>query len=196
MSEFYSTFIKPPLTKRTEEWTYSVYIKLLALEEETKGITLKSLSEKPLFITTFMQALQIALRNHQEEKLEALRNAVINTARPTFPEDDIYLTFLNWIDVFTNWHILVLNYLNERELEIKDGSMPMRNISIRPIDKVLSNFPLLRGEREFALQLLRDLSDRGLVSLDSAPSVIRSDGNFYESYTTDLGKRFMQYINS
>ena len=68
---------------------------------------------KPISGIDRVRSFQIALRSHQEEKLNALRNGVINTAKPMFPEDDIYLMFINWIDTFTPWHLRILNYLND-----------------------------------------------------------------------------------
>jgi hypothetical protein len=197
VSELYSQVLKPPLTKRLEEWMNSVYQRLLEQQGEIDGLTLEVLSKKPLFISTFMQASQVALRNHQEEKLEALRNAVINSAKPNFAEDDIYLMFLNWIDTFTIWHIRILYYLDARLLEVKDGRMPeITRTNPRALtERVIENFPELRQEQEFTYQIIRDLGNNNLMSYFSPFRVFRNNGDFYESYTTDLGKRFIQYIN-
>jgi hypothetical protein len=97
-AEVYTKVLKPPLAKRTEKFLLSISEGLIELETKVDNFNLQSLSEKPFFISIFMQSFQIALRSHKEEKLNALRNAVINTAKPMFPEDDIYLMFINWID--------------------------------------------------------------------------------------------------
>ncbi|HTS57938.1 MAG TPA: hypothetical protein VMH03_10335, partial [Terriglobales bacterium] len=47
---------------------------------------------------TVLQATQIALRTHQEEKLEALRNAVVNSTSGQVLEDDVRAVFLNLVD--------------------------------------------------------------------------------------------------
>ena len=46
-------------------------------------------------------ATQIAIRNHQRKKLEALRNAVLNSALVNASEEDIQLMFLNFIEYLT-----------------------------------------------------------------------------------------------
>ena len=77
INEFYSTILKPPLSKRTGEFSIVIEERLLKLERD-RWLQDSKLSAKPIFINIFMQAYQIALRHHHEEKLEALRNAVIN----------------------------------------------------------------------------------------------------------------------
>ena len=65
-----------------------------------------------------------------------------------FPEDDIYLMFINWIDAFTLWHLRILNYLNE--IKLKEIAIETTKDVIIPIvDKVMSNFPELVDQREF-----------------------------------------------
>lgn len=187
--------ITPPLEKRKAEWMRSINERLVRLESAKDGFTLKDLSNKPFFIDVFMHAYQIALGNHREEKLEALRNAVVNTAMPTFPEDDIYISFLNLIDSFTSSHIRVLMILNKIELRVIDGRLDVRMIRVPALDKVLHNFQELKADRSFASMIIKDLNDHGLVDTEKAPEIIHEDKNRYESYTTKLGKRFVDYIS-
>ena len=60
-----------------------------------------------------MQASQAAIRNHQSEKREALRNAVLNAALPNAPEESIQQLFINQVDTFTVWHIRLLDLFKE-----------------------------------------------------------------------------------
>ena len=46
-------------------------------------LTVEILEQDEKFISISMQATQIALRNHQEEKIEALKNCVINSVIQT-----------------------------------------------------------------------------------------------------------------
>ena len=64
------------------------------------------------FMTTVTYATIIALRNHQAEKLETLRNAVLNTALSPIVEEDLQHIFLNYIDELTLWHLRVLKFLD------------------------------------------------------------------------------------
>ena len=128
-------------------------------------------------------------------RLEALRNAVINTAKPTFPEESVYLTFLNLIDVFTPSHLKVLMISHEIELTVRDQRLDTRRITVSLLDKILSEFQELRRDKSFANMIIRELTDRDLILRMNSPSVYSRDGNTYESYTTGLGKRFVRFIS-
>jgi hypothetical protein len=60
-----------------------------------------------------LQATSIALRNHQKEKLEALRNAVVNSVLPSSADDDIKLMFLDLVDELKVSHLRLLRLLYE-----------------------------------------------------------------------------------
>jgi hypothetical protein len=51
-------------------------------------LTPERLATNEAFVTVTMQASQGAIRNHQQAKLEALRNAVLNSALPNPPQED------------------------------------------------------------------------------------------------------------
>ena len=180
--------ITPPLERRRAEWMVSVYNKLTSLEKRINNFSFKALSEKPFFIDAFMQAFQIAMRNHDEAKLEALRNAVVNTAKPTFPEESVYLTFLSLIDVFTPSHLKVLMISHEIELAVRNQRLDTRRITVSLLDKILSEFQELRRDKSFANMIIRELTDRDLILRMNSPSIYRRDGNTYESYTCQYFK--------
>jgi hypothetical protein len=61
--------------------------------EQEKGVKLEDLQHNESFITTVMQATQMAVRNHEQEKLGALRNAIVNSALPHAPDDSLQQMF-------------------------------------------------------------------------------------------------------
>ena len=61
----------------------------------------------------FFPALGTAIRHHQEQELEALSNTVLNMALLNAPNADIQRMFLNWLNEFTSWHLMLLRYLHE-----------------------------------------------------------------------------------
>jgi len=75
-AEILSLILATPLSQRQDELVSSIAQGLVELQEKVEGFKLEDLSENNIFITTVMQATQASLRNHQQEKLEALRNAV------------------------------------------------------------------------------------------------------------------------
>jgi hypothetical protein len=123
----------------------------------------------------------------------------LNAAKPTSVEDDVSSIFAYWIDSFTHWHIKILAYLHEREISSSDGKINVRGEFTITLEKVLKSFPELQEEHAFATQILRDLQERGLIMADVEPdsSIHKGDdGRIVESYTTSLGKRFMDVIQS
>jgi hypothetical protein len=63
-----------------------------------------------------LQASQIALRNHQKVKIEALQNAILNTVLNSSIDDFKALYFTNLIDTFTPLHIQLLHFLDSSKI--------------------------------------------------------------------------------
>src|SRR5271154_2200053 len=68
-----------PLERRREEWFKRLAELVNEIQEHVAELTPEKLSENEAFVSTAIHASQIALRTHQQEKLDALRNAVINS---------------------------------------------------------------------------------------------------------------------
>jgi hypothetical protein len=144
---FIDSYIVPPATQRTYK-----FLEILVRELEEAKSKIESVNfESPVFQTTFMQACQIAARTHKEQKLEALRNVVLNSSIPRTLEDDILAMFLNWIDGFTELHLSTLKHLH-----YLDRYAP---------EELHTYFPMLEQNRAVYNQVLKDLADRGLISL-------------------------------
>jgi hypothetical protein len=112
-----------------------------------------------------MQACQIAARTHKEQKLEALRNIVLNSSIPSSIEDDVLAMFLNWIDGFTALHISTLKHLH-----YLDRYAP---------EELHTYFPMLEQNRAIYNQVLKDLADRGLISLREKYITEEDDDDIY-----------------
>jgi hypothetical protein len=108
-SELFALVLAPPLTKRRDEWFESLAQRLEDLELE-----FGRLAENPAFVTTVMHATRIAERTHQKEKIDALRNAVANSALGNAPEEDVQSLFLNFVEEFTPTHLQILKLIQNR----------------------------------------------------------------------------------
>ena len=196
-AEIFSAIMMPPLSKRRDKWIESIDKGLKKLKEEFDGLRLEELSQNDMFVTTVMHASQAAIRNHQEEKLEALRNAVLNAALPNPPEEDIQLMFLNFVDTFTPWHLRMLKFFEDPQAwgQKKGISYPNWSMGGGPVAVLEHTFPELQGRREFYDQLVKDLFSRGLMTTDSLHTMMPEQGMF-ASRTTAMGKQFMKFITS
>lgn len=149
-AELFSMVIAPPLEKRRNQWLDDIAERLKSLEE-VDGFRVEDLSQNETFITVVMHATQVAIRNHQQEKLEALRNAVLNAAMPEAPEDDRQLMFLNFIDELTPWHLRILHFFNDPKIWGSQHNInyPKNWHSGSPASLLEFTFEDLSGQRDF-----------------------------------------------
>lgn len=176
-AELFGIVLAPPLSKRRDAWLESLAERLKAAEAK-----LESLGEDPAFVTTALQATQIALRTHQEEKLDALRNAVANSVSGRGPEDDTRAMFLSLVDSFTPTHLLLLKYFQNRH-----------SVDERTVRK------LMFEANELTNIMVEELASNGLLR-DERPYAARGRGtgesllNFAWT-VSPLGTRFLQFIS-
>ena len=93
-SDLFSLIVTPSLEKRRDKWIVSIAVALMELDAKFDGFKVENICENDLFLSTVMQATQAAIRNHQKDKLEALKNAVLNAALPKAPKEDLQLAGL------------------------------------------------------------------------------------------------------
>lgn len=176
-AELFGMVLAPPLSKRRDAWFESVAERLRAVEAK-----LELLGEDPAFVTTMMHATHIALRTHQEEKLEALLNAVVNSAIGTAPQDDLQAIFLNLVDAFTPTHLRILKYFQNRGS--LDSSAIQRLRDARAVTDVMVNDLARDG-------LTEDHRPYAARGRDSGESLLISDWTL-----SKLGSQFIEFISS
>ena len=165
-----------------------------SLEEKISRLTPEVLAQNDTFVSTLLHASQVAQRTHQKEKLEALRNTVLNSALPNAPDDDIQLMFVNFIDALTPWHLRILQYLRNPRAYGEARGIVYPNWETGSAAAVLEHtFPQLDERKDFTRQVIKDLSARGSISADTLGGLTSARGMF-GSYTTDFGKQFLDFI--
>lgn len=118
-AEVFGAVIQPALEGRKERWFELLHEDMLEVEQK-----LEDMPNRDEFTTIVIQASQIALRTHQEEKLKLLRNAVRNTARQLSPKGDLPSIFLNLLDGLTPSHVGVLIKFDGRSYNYKPVEPP------------------------------------------------------------------------
>lgn len=195
-SELFNTVILPPLEKRRIKWMEDVAEALKKLEQKNT-ISIEDLSQNEAFINATLHASQAALRTNQEEKLKALRNAVINSALPNSPDEDIQQIFLNLVDIFTQWHLRVLKFLKDPPY----GGIPLKmvytyiHLSALP-EAIEKTYPQLKGRYNFYYQIIKELSDRGLVNMSASDTTheMATMKGIPSTQVTKLGAEFLAFI--
>jgi len=179
--ELFGFLVIAPASKRKDQWIRSIEERLVALEAKIPGL-IESLSSNDEFVTATLHATQVAMRSHQEEKLTALRNAILNVAAGTAPEVDRQLLFLEWVDAFTPTHFAFLETIAR---SFTGGQR-------RPILARLS------ADREFTDAVVNDLNTRGLL-IDHRPYIARNRESSAPLVTRQwdlsaLGRQFVAFI--
>ena len=112
--ELLSAVFAPPLERRRLQWMEEIANSLRFLDE-SRLINLGDLQSNEPFVTTLVQASEVAIRNHQAEKIEALRNAVVNSAVGVDIKEDLQLTFIRYINELTPSHFKLLSFFRDKE---------------------------------------------------------------------------------
>jgi len=105
-------FFDDPLHHREQQWKESVAAAIGELQQRY-GVDIEELAMDQGFIDTVHEVIRAGVKTSQEEKLEALRNAVINSALPGAPEADIRNIFVRLVSDFTPTHLRLLTVFSD-----------------------------------------------------------------------------------
>lgn len=79
----------PLLGQRRDAWFEELRAQMNELSRKVDGLTIQALAHNEQFVSATLQAIPAVLRTNQQEKREALRNAVLNVAAGNAPEQDL-----------------------------------------------------------------------------------------------------------
>jgi hypothetical protein len=198
IAEFFSFVIAPPLEKRRTEWLIEIYKRLLLLEKTSEKFKPENLAKNEKFFSVFLQATQIAMRTHQKEKLDALRNAVTNSILQPDIDESLQLMFLNLIDRYSPWHLKLLHFFSE--LRQNSGNYEVKNSEISLLsythDAIDRTFPELIGNQDFYEQIVKELVSHGLLDITTSYGKKMTDQKIVAFEITEMGKKFLEFIAS
>ncbi len=200
--QFLNAIVVPPIQQRYVEWVTSIAERLVALEREVEDFRRADLEGDESCADSFARASQTVFSSHQKEKLEALRNAVLNSALRNRPEDDIRTMFLNYVDVLTPQHFIILKFLDDphtwrREHKIKLPENYREGYGILPniLYMCHSAFPELNDRGGFLFQIINDLENRGLIYAFRDDHTESGSRIYCESNISDMGVLFLAFIS-
>ena len=209
-AELFNAIVAPPLSVRRDRWLTDLADGLKSLEERVDHLQIENLGSREIFITTVVHASEVAIKNHSVEKLEALKNAVLNAALDTSPADDVISIYLRFVDTFSAPHLRLLDLVDnpKKWFEIVAEKYPdkihqegVTNMYAYPTDLVFKGY---EDKKELYKGLVSDLIARGLIkeNRSSFLSGMIKDGESYIRYGTNqssgatrLGQDFMKFIN-
>lgn len=196
LSVMLETLFAPPLERRREKWFKQLGEVVSHLELCIADLTPEKLSQNEIFVTVALQATQIALRNHHEEKLSALRGAVFHSALPNGPDEQLQLMFLQFVDALTPTHLAMLALFNDPVQWMQQHQIQYPGWSAGGVSAVVEHcFPALRGKREVYEQVARDLQAHGLIHQGQFLNIMMTGNGMVEPRTTDIGRTFITYVS-
>jgi hypothetical protein len=151
------------------------------------------------FISFLYQATILALKNHQREKITALRNGIVSAAKPNQIAEDIAFQFLRYIDELSPTHLSMLACLD------KHGGQFARLNDLESAYGKFQSYLDAVIERAAFRSFLHDLDARFLIRIGDLRDF--SEYASKESFllidktekrplkVTTLGRSFLSFIN-
>jgi hypothetical protein len=189
--ELFNAVIAPPLEQRRNRWLNDLADRIYALENE-KRIKLEDLATNEQFISAIMNATTAAVRNHQREKIAALRNAVLNCALRRCPSEIKSSMFLALIDQFSVWHLLILRELHEFDSRVGQNYPPKTTFEEITIIVVEKNAEL-RSQQALVQLIVEELCRKGLLYWGGGLTVTYTPRG--TTQVTSLGREFLTYVS-
>jgi hypothetical protein len=192
--ELFNLVVTPPIEKRRQEWMRAIGEGLQQLEEKQKTVV-EDLKANDVFIDTVLQASQAVVRTSQNDKKEALRNAVLNAALPHPPSESRQHMFISWVETYTVWHLRLLKLFSDpiKWYEERRRQPPQYVIAGSLGQMLCDAYPDLRSERDFYEKVAMDLYHDGLFRSEHL-HVNMSGQGVYEKRATPLAEEFLQFI--
>lgn len=188
--EILNMLVTPTLQKRRDTWFEELGEKLKELEEK-KYLTWEDLENNETFIDISIKATELALKTSQIEKLEALKNALLNSAKRDSVDISMQQIFLSYIDTFTVWHIKLLKLFDNPQ----EYASKLQHISAGGLDNLINiAYPELTSKDEFVKQIFKDLYSKGLLNTESISGMMTVSG-ILSRRTTTMGQNFIKYIS-
>ncbi|HAK43514.1 MAG TPA: hypothetical protein DCM59_13460 [Clostridium sp.] len=163
------------------------------LNEKVENFSIDNLISNEKFVTCLIEASQLAIKNHQEEKLKCLKNAIVNTIIFDISDDKSKL-FFYLVDELSCMQISILKFLDDpNEYYIRNGMERKSYHMGSPSILLLEAYPMLNDDKEYMNKLVKDLYSNRLINTESLNTLMTESG-MYASRTTKFGKEFISFI--
>lgn len=190
VAEVFSILVNPKLDQRREQFLRDVAVHLIKLSEKIESLRPEKLKDNEIFISTLLQSTSIAIKNHQKEKLEALRNAVINSILDTSVDDSMKLVFISYLDTLTPYHMLILKFYSSYSADSPSNSF---NQYYKQYENSVHNTEI---DQSIFIHLSNDLISKGLLEKSQSLPGIGNYDVYFLINTTLITQKFLQFISA
>jgi hypothetical protein len=189
-AELFAFVIAPPLQKRQHVWMEELAERVEKLEKKT-GIAAESLRDSPAFIDAVLTATQAAIRTSNEEKRDALRNAIVNSVLSNAPPPEEQQLYLSIVDALSPWHLRLLYLFKDPVAWFERKGQQFPQVSTGSLEVVVQGaYP---EARQIDLRSVwRDLNARGLLNTQDIGMSMTGNG-LRAQRTTPLGAAVVDF---
>ncbi len=198
IAKLFNLVAPSPYKKRLENFLAEVDRRLKLLEA-TRKIQLSDLESDEFFLSMLAKTADIAIKNHQVEKIKHCVNIVVNSITEIDMNEDLKLLFADYIDVLTPSHIKLLDYFADQESNLINID------SYQQLFQKFTEYTCILMETDYFKTFCEGLITRNLIqissSVDDFSTVYKSiyltdndDDNAPKFRVTSIGKLFLRFI--
>jgi len=183
------------LDQRREKWFTELAEAVQELGERVDGLDFEKLADDDRFVDAVVSAARTVEHTHQEEKLSALRNAVLNSVAPDAPDADTQAIFLNLVDRFTPSHLRLLTLLNDPPgwFASRDLTPPQNILAGSRELTIKAGLPEMQNQEAFCRLIAGELDSAGML-IASIQGMVTGH-SLMDRLTNDFGRRFVRFIS-
>lgn len=163
--------------------------------EQARNLDLSSLLQDQRFLSLINRAIITSIFTYKQEKIEWLRNAILNCAESFTVEDEEESVFITFIDTLTVLHIKMLHFMNNHEDTAREYFVRHHDDSDANLGTVLADVdPRFEQKKDLYRHIMADLYRLGLTSTNVIEQRVNLEIS-NRSHCTQMGKRFLGFIN-
>jgi hypothetical protein len=169
-------------------------VKIEEIRQRPNAPTLDEMLDDPRFVDAVVSGARTVEHTHQQEKLDALHNAVLNSVGPDAPDADTQAIFLSLADRYTSSHLRLLAMWDDPPAWFEShGLQPRTDVMSGPRTLTMDiGLPEMAGS-DFYLHLASEMFTDGLMTPHLQGGV--SGTALMDHLTSDLGREFVRFIS-
>lgn len=187
---FFGGFISTFANRNQNKFFTLLKSDLEKLKSKIEGFDIDQVLSGDKVLSAILEIYPIVLRTYQEEKLQLLRNVILNITLTNI-DHDLQSVYLNFVDDLTPTHIKILKFLENPNEYMKQNHMELGILSA--------------GNRSMAIpQVFPELKDTYVVylnDLDTRQLIMKNE--MLHTYITKesknitvIGSQFLEFIES
>jgi len=183
------------LNERREKWLTELAEAVDKLGERVGDLDIETLADNDRFVDAVVAATRTVEHTHQDEKINALRNAVLNSVAPDAPDADTQAIFLDLIDRYTPSHLRLLTLWDDPTawFASHDLAPPQGVMAGSRALTVEAGLPEMQGRKDFYGLIADELISAGMLTASLSGMV--SGTSLMDRLTTDFGRQFVRFIS-